>query len=116
MVQEEPLAIWCSAFANSGAIFGSKKLGRRLCDRPEDAVQKIVSVGLPFPAIIAICPRQFAVLQGLQRKIVDLLNICRTGMSARGDGGEGVIKDFAKVDGFAKCTSRCGMIAAGASP
>ena len=82
VVEEEPLAIGGLAFANGGASVRGKKLGSRLRHRPQYAVEKIASVALPFPAIITVPSRQFAVLQRHQRKVVDLLDVCGKGMSA----------------------------------
>src|ERR1019366_3897317 len=114
VVEEEPLAVGGTAFANCGAIFRGKKFGSRLRDRPQYAIEKITSVGSPFPAIIAVCLRQFAVLQRRQRKVVNLPDVCGTGVLACGDGGEGAIEAFAQDDGFAEGASRSGRVAVGA--
>lgn len=114
VVEEEPLAIGGPAFANGGASFRGEKFGSRLRHRPQYAIEKIASVGLPFPAIITIPLRQFAVLQRHQRKVIDLLDVCGRDMSPGGDGGEGAIGAFAEDDGFAEGASRSGMVAVGA--
>ena len=114
VVEEEPLAIGRAAFANGGASVRGKKLGSRLRNRPQNAIGTVSSVGLPFPTIIAIRSRQFAVLQGRQRKIVDPLDVRGRGMFACGNGGEGAIEAFAKDDGFAEGAARSGSVATGA--
>src|ERR1019366_231418 len=116
VVEKEPLAIGGPAFANGGASVRGEKFGSRLRDRPQYAIEKIASVGLPFPAILAVPSRQFAALQRHQRKVIDLLDVCGRGMLPRGDGGESAIEAFAQNDGFAEGASRSGMVAAGAGP
>lgn len=112
VVEEEPLAIGGPAFANGGASVRGEKLGRRLRDRPQYAIEQIASVGLPFPAIITVPSRQFAVLQRLERRLVDPLDVCGRDMLSCGDGGEGAIEAFAENDGFAEDASRSGRVAA----
>jgi hypothetical protein len=112
VVEEEPLAVGGPAFANGGASLRGKKLGSRLRDRPQYAIEQIASLGLPFPAIIAVPSRQFAVLQRRQRKVIDLLNVCGRGVLAYGDGGEGAIEAFAENDGFAEGASGSARVAA----
>lgn len=112
LVEEEPLAIGGPAFANGGASFRGQKLGSRLRDRPQYAIEQIASVGLPFPAILAVPLRQFAVPQRRQCKVVDLLDVCGRDMLPRSYGGESAIEAFAENDGLAEGASRCGMVAA----
>src|ERR1019366_6088064 len=112
VVEKEPLAIGGPAFANGGASVRGEKFGSRLRDRPQYAIEKIASVGLPFPAILAVPSRQFAALQRHQRKVVDPLDVCGTGIPACSDGGESAIEAFAQNDGFAEGASRSGRVAA----
>ncbi len=114
LIEEEPLAIGGAAFADGGASVRGKKLGSGFRDRPQYAIEKIASVGLPFPAIATVGSRQFAVPQGLERKAIDLLDIFGMGTFSCGDGGEGAIEAFAEDDGFAEGAPRSGMVAAGA--
>src|ERR1019366_6158757 len=88
VVEKEPLAIGGPAFANGGASGRGEKFGSRLRDRPQYAIEKIASVGLPFPAILAVPSRQFAALQRHQRKVIDLLDVCGRGMLPRGEGAQ----------------------------
>ena len=112
LVEEKPLAVGGPAFANGGASVRGKKLGSRLRDRPQYAIEKIASVGLPFPAILAVGSRQFAMLQRRQRKVIDLLDVRGAGVLPCGDGGEGAIEAFAENDGFAEGASGSARVAA----
>lgn len=116
VVEEEPLAIGRSTFTNGGAIFRGKKIGSGLGNGPENTLEKIRAVGLPLPTIVAVRADQFAMLQRLEREVVDLLDVLETGMLTCGQCGKGPVESLAEDNGFAEHASTFGLAAARADP
>ncbi len=116
VIEEKPLTVGRLAPAHIAQSAGGEKIGGGLRYWPQDVVQRILAVRLPLPAIAAVGAGQRTVLQRLDGKIVDDVEVGRGRRLALRDGRKDAIDRLAQLNCFAQDLLRAHGMLPGKGP
>ena len=102
VIEKEPLAIRSFTPTHDAQLIGRQQIGCRLRYRPQNTIESIVVVQLPFPTVAAVRASKTAVLQRFKSEFVDQSKVgCGSALSL-GDGRETAIDRFPQLNPLAE--------------